>query len=181
MCFSANHGLDPLFSSLSLSLSRVSLALPALRSTSTLLSLSFSLLLIPFSSTTRLPPPTTTHDHDHYHSAAVVVPPILRLRCAASHASESPVSTHARTPTTTMDSRPSQGRPFQSSASQSSHPAAYPQYGPPTASQPPVHVPFSDPFQHRDPFLPSAQQRRGSYGLQGGTERGWGNSSGAAR
>ncbi|KAK0653194.1 hypothetical protein DIS24_g6224 [Lasiodiplodia hormozganensis] len=46
----------------------------------------------------------------------------------------------------------------------STHPS-YSQYQPPQASQPPIHSPFSDPFQRHDPFMPPATQRRGSYGM----------------
>lgn len=38
----------------------------------------------------------------------------------------------------------------------------------PSTAQPPIQMPFSDPFQNRDPFMPAAQQsRRGSYGIMG--------------
>jgi hypothetical protein len=50
-------------------------------------------------------------------------------------------------------------------------------YHPSTSQQPPVQIPFSDPFQRRapDPFLPNTHaQRRGSYGLPSGREAGSG-------
>ena len=41
-------------------------------------------------------------------------------------------------------------------------------FAPPQTAQPPVQIPFSDPFQtSRDPFLPSAHARRDSYGGPG--------------
>ncbi|KAF4551995.1 Hypothetical protein D9617_11g008420 [Elsinoe fawcettii] len=53
---------------------------------------------------------------------------------------------------------------------------------PPQTAQPPVQIPFSDPFHNRDPFMPSSQHRRkDSYGGQVGApltpmvgERAWG-------
>lgn len=48
-------------------------------------------------------------------------------------------------------------------------------YQPPTSQQPPVQIPFSDPFLPRraDPFLPNTQtQRRESYGIHSGRDGG---------
>jgi len=77
--------------------------------------------------------------------------------------------------TTIMDSR--QSHPFSrppdrplihnpnhQTGPQPQHPPFYP----PVSQQPPLQVPFPDPFQRRDPFMPSAQgQRRDSYGIGG--------------
>ncbi|KAK8165576.1 histone deacetylation protein Rxt3-domain-containing protein [Phyllosticta citrichinensis] len=49
---------------------------------------------------------------------------------------------------------------------------------PPAASQPPLHVPYNDVFARRDPFLPAAPPRRGSYGLPG--RDGWAPNNGTA-
>jgi hypothetical protein len=59
------------------------------------------------------------------------------------------------------------------SAAPAQQPQAYSNYAPPVSQpQPPVHVPYSDPYtsSRRDPFLPTPpqQRRRGSYGLQSG-------------
>jgi hypothetical protein len=45
-------------------------------------------------------------------------------------------------------------------------------YHPPSSQQPPVQIPFSDPFQRRapDPFLPNTHARSGSYNLSSGRE-----------
>lgn len=76
-----------------------------------------------------------------------------------------------------MDQRPSRPlihNPNHQSSLQGPPPAQPTVYQPPSSQQPPVQIPFSDPFSQRrapDPFLPSAQpQRRGSYGLQSGRE-----------
>ncbi|GAB7352836.1 hypothetical protein MBLNU459_g3446t1 [Dothideomycetes sp. NU459] len=60
-----------------------------------------------------------------------------------------------------------QDRPADHVSSQQPPSSAFPPFHPPTA-QPPVQMPFSDPFQNRDPFMPSSQHsRRGSYGVLG--------------
>ncbi|PSK36115.1 hypothetical protein B9Z65_5930 [Elsinoe australis] len=59
-------------------------------------------------------------------------------------------------------------------------------YQPPPTAQPPVQIPFSDPFHNRDPFMPSSQHRRkDSYGGPVGAaltpmvgERAWGGQPG---
>lgn len=88
--------------------------------------------------------------------------------------------------------RPLIHNPNHQSAAPAQQPQAYSNYAPPVSQpQPPVHVPYSDPYtsSRRDPFLPTPpqQRRRGSYGLQSGdgvpaiqAERqvmngGWGN------
>lgn len=88
--------------------------------------------------------------------------------------------------------RPLIHNPNHQSAAPTQRPQAYSNYAPPVSQpQPPVHVPYSDPYtsSRRDPFLPTPpqQRRRGSYGLQSGdgipaiqAERqvmngGWGN------
>jgi len=82
--------------------------------------------------------------------------------------------------------RPLIHNPNHQAGPQPQHPPFYP----PVSQQPPLQVPFPDPFQRRDPFMPSAQgQRRDSYGMGGrdtlaingdrpqlGT--GWGNGAG---
>jgi hypothetical protein len=76
-----------------------------------------------------------------------------------------------------MDQRPPRPlihNPNHQSSLQGPSPAQPTVYQPPSSQQPPVQIPFSDPFSQRrapDPFMPNAQpQRRGSYGLQSGRE-----------
>lgn len=136
------------------------------------------------------------HPHHHPPPSAVrdAARPPLNFRIRPS------VLSHrfAPPPTRIMDARQSQGppqrpqdRPFiqnpnhhpnnntSTTSAPPPHPS-YPQYQPPQASQPPVHVPFADPFQRRDPFLPAAPQRRGSYGMSSrdSVGSGWGNNNG---
>ena len=76
-----------------------------------------------------------------------------------------------------MDQRPPRPpihNPNHQSSMQGPPPTQPTVYQPPSSQQPPVQIPFSDPFSHRrgpDPFMPSSQsQRRGSYGLPSGRE-----------
>ncbi|OCK80846.1 Rxt3-domain-containing protein [Lepidopterella palustris CBS 459.81] len=69
--------------------------------------------------------------------------------------------------------RPLIHNPNHQSAPPPQQPQSYSGYPTPVSQpQPPVHVPFSDPYtsSRRDPFLPTAspQPRRGSYGLHNG-------------
>lgn len=48
-------------------------------------------------------------------------------------------------------------------------PPGFPHFNHPPTAQPPIQMPFTDPFQNRDPFMPSAHSRRGSYGMAPGS------------
>ncbi|KAL1305088.1 hypothetical protein AAFC00_002021 [Neodothiora populina] len=73
----------------------------------------------------------------------------------------------------------------QQAQQQSQPPPAFTQYNRPPTAQPPVHLPYTDPFHNRDPFMPSTHSRRSSYGPGAGpdsyghAERTWGSQSSA--
>lgn len=69
------------------------------------------------------------------------------------------------------------GRPPERRRDQNQTPSSHTSPFPPPANQPPVVIPFSDPFQtNRDPFLPSGG-RRGSLGL---SSRAWPGAQGTS-
>ncbi|KAK7525039.1 uncharacterized protein IWZ02DRAFT_221610 [Phyllosticta citriasiana] len=75
-------------------------------------------------------------------------------------------------PTTTQQQQQQQQQ-------QQSYPPQYAPHAPPpppAASQPPLHVPYNDVFARRDPFMPAAPPRRGSYGISG--RDGWAPNNG---
>ncbi|KAK8248279.1 histone deacetylation protein Rxt3-domain-containing protein [Phyllosticta capitalensis] len=74
--------------------------------------------------------------------------------------------------------RPLVHNPNHLSPTTTQQPAYPPQYAapPPAASQPPLHVPYNDVFSRRDPFLPAAPARRGSYGMP--SRDGWAPNNG---
>lgn len=98
-------------------------------------------------------------------------------RCAGSANTSSTRPQSAPDELHTMDQRaprPLIHNPNHQSSPSGPPPAQPTVYQPPSSQQPPVQIPFSDPFSQRrapDPFLPNTQsQRRGSYGLSSGRE-----------
>lgn len=108
----------------------------------------------------------------HHYDPPSASPPLIVSSCSHARSPPSPPRTmDSRQPQHGFHARPQDRliqNPNHQPNMQPQHPP-YPSYAPST-SQPPVHVPFSDPFpRHNDPFMPASQhQRRASYGLHGG-------------